>query len=311
MLVPATMVESVYTREEGVNLGKEALEGLYHQKVAESARAEPVGDSGLDRAVADAKKIPVEPEAERRGRSRSRHRKSDMGSYLKKKADERAAGDGAKKAEKKKHRRAKEKKRAKGSSGSEKRDRGRKARGRRGHSSSASEAREPSSSSESASLFRSTPARGGDLVRAAQKKPGRLLKEGLKEMSKFLAERDEGVEDGEAWKGRKVMSYVSQVLLSHHPMAKIGIRSYREVVTVGNALDLLLQGRLPECGDLLVQRLKALETSFQEGNWSSARHQELIPAVGASMTSQAERELAAKAELRAQKLRLALQKSSK
>ena len=130
-------------------------------------------------------------------------------------------------------------------------------------------------------------------------------------MSKFLAERDESTEDAEKWQGRRIMSYVSQVLLNHHPMAKIGIRSYREVITVGNALDLLLQGRLPECGDLLIQRLKALETSFQEGTWSSARHQELIPAVGASMTSQAERELTTKAELRAQKLRLALQKSSK
>ena len=66
---------------------------------------------------------------------------------------------------------------------------------------------------------------------------------GMKEISKLLAERDEAGK----WKGRRVMSYVSQS----------GVL-YREVITVGNALDLLLQGRLPECGDLLIQRLKAL-----------------------------------------------------
>ena len=301
-----------YVREEAIALGKDALEAVYHARVAEVVPKEPVGEAGLDRALAEAKKHPASPLPERRGRSRSRKRKSDMGSFLKNQAEQRAADDAAKKSEKKKHRKAKDKKKKrKDSSGSGRREKKRKSGTHRLKSSSGSDDRCGSSSSESASLFRSTPARGGDLVRAAQKKPGLLLKEGLKEMSKFLAERDEGGEDTEKWQGRRVMSYVSQVLLSHHPLAKIGIRSYREVITVGNALDLLLQGRLPECGDLLVQRLKALETSFQEGNWSSARHQELIPAVGASMTSQAEREMTAKAELRAQKLRMALQKNSK
>ena len=312
MLVPATMVECGYAMEEAISLGREALEAAYSLRVAEVVPPDPKGEAGLDKALADAKRQPASPEKDRRGRSRSRRKKGDMGEFLKGQAEMRAADESARKAEKKKKKRRKEKRRNKSSDSEKKNKKHRgKASGRRLNSSSGSGGGGDSSSSESTALFRSTPARGGDLVQVAQKKPGLLLKEGLKEMSKFLAERDESTEDAEKWKGRRVMSYVSQVLLNHHPMSKIGIRSYREVITVGNAVDLLLQGRLPECGDLLIQRLKALETSFQEGTWSSARHQELIPAVGASMTSQPEREVTAKAELRAQKLRLALQKSTK
>jgi len=83
-------------------------------------------------------------------------------------------------------------------------------------------------------------------------------------MGKFLAEREDAFEEKERWRGRKVMSYISQVMLNKRPLSKIGLRSYREVLSIGPALDHLLQGQLAECGDLLMQRLKALETSFQD-----------------------------------------------
>ena len=67
----------------------------------------------------------------------------------------------------------------------------------------------------------------------------------------------------------------------------IGVRSHRE---------LIIMGELPELGDLLMQRLKALETSLVGSNWISARHQELIPPQAASLSSESERRRAAKQE---------------
>ena len=65
------------------------------------------------------------------------------------------------------------------------------------------------------------------------------------------------------------------------------------LMTLGTSLDHLLQGRLAELGDLLMQRLKALETSLGDQGWATARHQELIPPLAATLTSTGERESAA------------------
>ncbi len=74
-------------------------------------------------------------------------------------------------------------------------------------------------------------------------------------------------------------------------------------MTLASALDLLLEGNLGMLGDILAQRFKAIEASLAaDGNWAVARHQELIP-VQASLSTKAELTEAAKAELRAQKLK--------
>ena len=74
-------------------------------------------------------------------------------------------------------------------------------------------------------------------------------------------------------------------------------------MTLGTALDFLLEGKLGLLGDLLAQRFKAIEASLAaDGSWAVARHQELIP-VQASLSTKAE---LAKAELRAQNLRAQL-----
>jgi hypothetical protein len=83
----------------------------------------------------------------------------------------------------------------------------------------------------------------------------------------------------------------------------MGVRNHRELVTLGKAIDLLLSGQLGELGDLLVQRLKAVETAVADQNWSTARHQELIPAQAASLTTEQERRKAARMELAQGKLR--------
>ena len=71
--------------------------------------------------------------------------------------------------------------------------------------------------------------------------------------------------------------YINQIVLTQHPPQSIGVRNSRELITLGTGIDLLLQGRLAELGDLMAQRLKALETSLGEQGWVTARHQELIP----------------------------------
>ncbi len=83
-------------------------------------------------------------------------------------------------------------------------------------------------------------------------------------------------------------------------------------MTLATGLDMLLEGDLGRLGDLLVQRFKAIiEASLSaDGNWSVARHQELIP-TQASLSTKAELTEAAKAELRASKLRQQLHKGGK
>lgn len=157
-------------------------------------------------------------------------------------------------------------------------------------------------SSDSEVDFRVASSREVDLVRLSKENPGCLLRSALKEMSRYLAARGEASKE-DIGNGR-VLSYLHQILLPQYP--KAGIRSHRELVTLGTALDYLLEGKLGLLGDLLAQRFKAIEASLAaDGNWAVARHQELIP-VQASLSTKAELSEAAKAELRAQKLKAQL-----
>eukprot|EP00434_Breviolum_minutum_P038695 symbB.v1.2.034333.t1/scaffold4414.1/size41512/1 len=137
-----------------------------------------------------------------------------------------------------------------------------------------------------------------DLMALSQRDPGCLLRSALREMKKYLAARGEA--NKEDLTAGRVVSYLRQILLPQYP--KAGLRSQRELVTLATGLDMLLEGDLGRLGDLLVQRFKAIEASLSaDGNWSVARHQELIP-THASLSTRAEMTEAAKAELRASKL---------
>ena len=156
-----------------------------------------------------------------------------------------------------------------------------------------------SDSVESSPDFRVASSREVDLVKLSKQNPGCLLRSALKEMNRYLAARGEaGREDPS--QGR-VLGYLHQILLPQYP--KAGIRNQRELTTVATALDFMLEGELGRAGDLLAQRFKALEASLSaEGSWSVARHHELIPGQ-ASLSTKAEQTEAAKAELRASKLK--------
>ena len=187
------------------------------------------------------------------------------------------------------------------------RERGRRRRRSRSRSASSSS----SGSSCSDSVFRKASLRSqSSLEEWSRRHPGRLLRSGLKETIPYMSARTGGIDpDEDHWSRVKMLAYTNQVLLIQFPQEKIGIRNAREVQTLARSLDLLLTGNLGVLGDMLMQRLKALEASFADGSWVVARNQELLPDAQASLTSQSERSKAAKEELRLLKLKEALKKA--
>ena len=175
------------------------------------------------------------------------------------------------------------------------------------HKASSSSTSEKSESSS----FQIAPARGGELWRTAQKKPGHLTQQALDEMTRYLADRTEDGEVEAKWRGQKICAYLSQILLATHPPAKMGLQMLRELQTLSVGLDHLLGGRVAQASDTLIQRLKACEMSLADGNWAMARHLEIIPPSTATLVQSEERELAAKQELRSLKLKESLKKVTK
>lgn len=252
--------------------------------------------TGLDKAVESAA-LAAEVEKEKPGRRETEDKtvqqpRGSVGALLEKKAAERRAAFQEKVQEKKRRRM----------------DRGRsRSRGRRrrhGKRSSSEDRGGSGRSSESSRSFREPSSRvEAEMWRLSQKNPGSLLRKGMIELGRYLADRAPCAEGEETWMNSRVMAYISQVVLSQHPPNAIGVRNHRELLTLGRALDMLLQGQLGELGDLLIQRLKALETSFVDQGWHSARHQELIPPHAATLTTESERRRTARMEIAANKLK--------
>lgn len=137
----------------------------------------------------------------------------------------------------------------------------------------------------------------------ADKFPGTLLKSGLIQMSKFLAVRTGGTDEeaGRSWRDQRVGAYLNQVLFTQHPQEKLGMRNVRELVTLAEAIDLLMEGQFAAVGDVLMQRMKAVESSVTDG-WQLASHQELIPPAKATLSTNLERSYVARQALQARKL---------
>ena len=172
----------------------------------------------------------------------------------------------------------------------------RRRRRRRRRSSSGSESKSPS-------LFREGSSGGQEsLLSKAKRRPGYLMRTTLEEMSKYVT--IPGLPTGETvdWHQMRASLYMTQVLLFQHPPERMGVRTHRELLTLSRAVDLLLEGHLPALGDLLCQQMKALETALKEGGWSNARHQQVIPASSASMTTAEEQDYLLRSERRQQKL---------
>ena len=150
--------------------------------------------------------------------------------------------------------------------------------------------------------FLAAPARAcQDLNIQARRFPGRFLADALSSMQRFLGSRVGAGRPSEELP--RVLTYLETVFNQRYTKESVGIRTSREMRTLAEAIDSLLEGDSMRTADLLIQRFKALETSVSDGSWSLARHLELIPEEGVGLTSPAERDLIAKLEL--QRARLA------
>jgi hypothetical protein len=120
-------------------------------------------------------------------------------------------------------------------------------------------------------------------------------------MERFLRSRD-GAEGDSGWMKQRAIAFLHQVVYVRYPPSVMGLRNSRELETLALILDHLMDGRLAALGDVAMQRFKAVQTSVREGNWQTARHQELIEDDNL-LTTDREQDMSVRAELRAQKLR--------
>eukprot|EP00959_Pyramimonas_sp_CCMP1952_P454421 9469888-Pyramimonas_sp.AAC.1 len=68
----------------------------------------------------------------------------------------------------------------------------------------------------------------------------------------------------------------------------MGVRNVRELRAIGECLDALLRAELDHLGDLLMQRMKAIEQATKDGHWQVAQHLELRDDLGVGPTQSAE-----------------------
>ena len=278
LLTPAAMVGTGYLKGMGLQLAESALAAAARDKKATTPRL----GSGLDALLAAHEEEAPPQEIDKRradARSRSPKKRESMKEYLMKQAKKHGEVANPSKKKRKEEKKARSQKK------------------RRASSDTSSGERSDSSS------FQLTPARGGIV---AQKKPGRLTQLALDEMTRYLADKVESADLETKWAGQRVGAYLSQIILAAHP--SMTLRMQRELQTISVTLDHLLAGRLAQASDTLTQRLKACETALLEGNWLTARHLELIPPAAASLVRAEEREMAAKQELKAAKLKESLRK---
>ena len=70
----------------------------------------------------------------------------------------------------------------------------------------------------------------------------------------------------------------------------------RQMRTLAAAVDALCKGDTLSALDLLVQRMKALETNIDDGSWANAQWLELLPRSVVGMRTEGEEREAAKEE---------------
>ena len=153
-----------------------------------------------------------------------------------------------------------------------------------------------SSGSSSGSVFQDASTSNGHtssqakLMSWASRHPGRLMAQALQRME------DRVGRDGEAknWSPMALpaaaKSYFLRVLKAENGTK----RNLRELQTICAVIDHIAQKRYMEAGDVLMQRLKALELAMHSGNWERASFLELIESEGAPLVGKEEEFMIAK-----------------
>ena len=133
----------------------------------------------------------------------------------------------------------------------------------------------------------------------ARRHPGRLAARALQVMEDAVGREVDRAE----WKASDMPPAAEAFylrVLSQDPDANV--RSQREMQTLCRVLDLLAKGKTGEAADVVAMRLKAVEMASKDGNWTRAEHLELVPKLGAKLTTTAEEEAIRKEVLMAAKL---------
>ena len=98
------------------------------------------------------------------------------------------------------------------------------------------------------------------------------------------------------------MNHVLTILLPSLG-AKVGLRSTRELKTLGRILDLLAGGFPSKAADVVAQRIKAVERATHEAHWGAAQFLELLPPENSMLLEKDEEMFVTKEWLLEQKLR--------
>jgi hypothetical protein len=144
--------------------------------------------------------------------------------------------------------------------------------------------------------------------RLASEHPGRLFRSGLSSMEEQLSPLDGA--DGGAEVPAVALKYLLTVYTPQNPVRAVGLDMFRQLRTLAECMDLLVQGKTPQALDMLMQRFKACQMAVADKRWDAARWLELIPpSEGQNVVSAADEELTGQislADLRLQKLRAEL-----
>jgi hypothetical protein len=130
--------------------------------------------------------------------------------------------------------------------------------------------------SDSDQSFEEAPSRtgGNRVARVASSTPGMLLEDALSEVRRFLVARG-GADASEVDRMMPMFTtYFRSVWQGAHPPSVVGQRTNNEMELICAVLDDLISGDLDKLGDVLVQRLRALQVSVTQG-WQVAEQLEL------------------------------------
>ena len=150
-------------------------------------------------------------------------------------------------------------------------------------SSSSGESSDPGEKSEAESeLSFEAPLR-----KRAHRDPGSvmsmLVRHAQEQLDRGALLEQEGAQ-AELTSGVKISTYFALLIRPYH---QAGSPLLRELYALGQAIDLLRAGRLPETADALASRFISVHTALTDGNWSTASHLELYPLEPVQSTSTA------------------------
>lgn len=136
------------------------------------------------------------------------------------------------------------------------------------------------------------------LMEYAMINPGRLTSRLLLKMQTLLAK--EGAPINQERPGNMTpataTAYLLTILIPTH-RERLGVRLLREMRTIAGAVDEIARGHPEAAGDILSQRLKALELQLVDNSWQRAQFLELIPQEGAGLSERSEQAMASREQM--------------